>query len=261
MLGAIIGDIAGSVYEFQPTKSLDFPLFSPNSTFTDDTVLTMATAVWILEGENYANLLKDFTRRYPHRGYGSQYHHWALSNENAPYNSFGNGSAMRVSPVGFAFSTQAAVLEQAKANASFTHSHPEGIRGAQATALAIFLARQNDSKMEIKNRIEKDLGYNLSRTYKSIQPGYVFNETCQGSVPEALIAFLASKSYEDAIRKAIALGGDADTQACIAGGIAEAFYKGIPAEIKTEAANRLPGEFKGILNRFYLEKLGTNLNL
>lgn len=261
MLGAIIGDIIGSVYEFHSTKSMDFSLFNDRSTYTDDSVLTIATAKWLLDGGNFTNLLKDFTRRYPKRGYGSNYYRWALSENLAPYHSYGNGSAMRVSPVGFAFSGENEVLAKAKESAMVTHSHPEGVKGAQATALAIFHARQGRSKQTIKSRLEEDIKYNLSRCYDEIQSNYGFDETCQGSVPEAIIAFLSSSIYEDAVRRAIALGGDADTQACITGGIAEAFYKKIPEEIKKQAAIRLPQEFIGILKRFYLEKMRQTLSL
>jgi ADP-ribosylglycohydrolase len=260
MLGAIIGDIIGSAYEFHSTKSLNFPLFTNRSTFTDDTVLTMATAIWILEGKDYVQILKDFTRRYPNRGYGSNYFQWAHSTNNEPYNSFGNGSAMRISPVGFAYSTRAEVITKAKESALVTHNHPEGIKGAQAVALSIFLARKGKNKTEIKTLIEKDFGYNLSRTYQDIQSDYSFDVSCQGSVPEAIIAFLASNDFEDSIRKAIALGGDADTQACIVGGIAEAYFKEIPGKFKEEALNRLPQEFITILDRFYQEKMGQKLS-
>ena len=261
MLGAIIGDIIGSVYEFHSTKSMDFTLFNDRSTFTDDSVLTIATAKWLLDGGDYAHLLKNFSRRYPKRGYGSNYYRWALSENLAAYNSYGNGSAMRVSPVGFAFSSANGVLAKAKESAMVTHSHPEGFKGAQAVALAIYHARQGKSKKAIKSQLEENFEYNLNRSYDEIQPGYGFDETCQGSVPEAMIAFLSSDSYEDAIRRAIALGGDADTQACIAGGIAEAFYKEIPEEVIIQAAKKLPQEFIDILKRFYLEKMGQTLFL
>lgn len=261
MLGAIIGDIIGSVYEFHAAKSIDFNLFNDRSTFTDDSVLTIATAKWLLDDGNYAHLLKDFTRRYPGRGYGSNYLHWALSENHAPYGSFGNGSAMRVSPVGFAFPSEIEVLDKARESAMVTHNHPEGVKGAQAVALAVFLARQGKSKEEIKIRLETDFEYRLSRIYSETQAGYSFDETCQGSVPEAIIAFLSSSSYEDAIRKAIALGGDADTQACIAGAIAEAFYKEIPDEIIMQSVKRLPHEFTDILKRFYLEIMGKTVSL
>jgi ADP-ribosylglycohydrolase len=259
MLGAIIGDIIGSVYEFHPTKKLDFPLFSNHSTFTDDTVLTMATAKWLLEGGDYSQLLKDFTLRYPRRGYGSKYFQWANSVNTEPYNSFGNGSAMRVSPVGFSASTEKEILQLAEASAAVTHNHPEGIKGAQAVALAIFMARQRWSKSEIKAELHNKFGYDLNNSYAEIQPSYSFDETCQGSVPQAIVAFLTANSFENAIRRAVALGGDADTQACIAGGMAEAFFSEIPGEFKKEAAKRLPREFIEIIDRFYREKVKQNL--
>ena len=261
MLGAIIGDVIGSVFEFNPTKSPDFVLFTAASKFTDDTVLTIAVAACLLNDKEYPKTLKDFTLRYPHRGFGSRYFNWAHSDNDQPYFSFGNGSAMRVSPIGFAFRAREKVLAEARKSASVTHNHPEGIKGAQATALAIFLARQGASKFEIKTQIESDFGYDLHRNYRDIQPEYYFNETCQGSVPEAIIAFLASEDFEDAIRKAIALGGDADTQACIAGGIAEAFYKNIPAEFIAQTTCRLPEEFIEIIDRFYHKFLGRRMNL
>jgi ADP-ribosyl-[dinitrogen reductase] hydrolase len=260
MLGSLIGDIIGSVYEWHATNSLDFPLFNNHSTFTDDSVLTIATAHWLLDGGDYAQLIKNYTRRFPKRGYGSSFYRWAISENQAPYHSFGNGSAMRVSPVGFAFSNENEVLAKAKESAMVTHNHPEGVKGAQSVALAIYLARQGKSKKEIKTRLEKEFNYNLSRSYTEIQGNYGFDVTCQGSVPEAIIAFLSSNNYEEAIRKAICLGGDADTQACIAGGIAEAFYNEIPAAIITQAAKRLPQEFVVILKRFYLEKMGITLS-
>lgn len=261
MLGAIIGDIIGSVYEFHSTKSMDFSLFSDRSTFTDDSVLTIATAKWLLDGGDYAQLLKNFTRRYPKRGYGSNYYRWSLSENQAAYHSYGNGSAMRVSPVGFAFSSANEVLAKAKESAMVTHSHPEGIKGAQAVALAIYHARQGRSKQFMKSQLEEDFKYNLRRSYDEIQSNYGFDETCQGSVPEAIIAFLASDCYENTIRRAIALGGDADTQACIAGGIAEAFYKKVPEEIIIQATKKLPQEFIEILKRFYQEKMGQMISL
>lgn len=259
MLGAIIGDIIGSVYEFHPIKNLDFPLFTDHSTFTDDTVLTMATTKWLLDGGEYAQLLKEFSHRYPERGYGFKYFQWANSSNIEPYNSFGNGSAMRVSPVGFSASSEKEILQLAEASAAVTHNHPEGIKGAQSVALAIFMARQKKSKSEIKTVLQKKFDYDLNSNYAAIQASYNFNETCQGSVPQAIFAFLASANFEDAIRKAVALGGDADTQACIAGGIAEAYYGEIPGNHKKEAARRLPGEFIEIINRFYREKLNQNL--
>jgi len=253
MIGSIVGDVIGSVYEFNPLKSTDFPLFTSTSTYTDDTVLSMAVAKCILEKCDLVQTFKDFTRRYPGRGYGHHFLQWVNSESAEPYQSFGNGSAMRVSPVGFAFSSHQQVLAEAKRSAEVTHNHAEGIKGAQATALAIFLARKKNSKETIKNEIEMAYRYDLSRSIDRIRPNYQFDVTCQGSVPEAIIAFLESTDFEDAIRKSISLGGDADTQACITGGIAEAFYGSVPAKLIEETRLRLPDEFLSILDRFSRE--------
>jgi len=256
MLGSIIGDVIGSVFEFNPVKTTSFPLFCEVSTFTDDTVLTIAVAKCILDDCEYVPTLKDFTLRYPGQGYGHHYYQWAISDNAHPYNSFGNGSAMRVSPVGFAFQSRSQVLVEAEKSAKITHNHPEGIKGSQAVALAVYMARQGESKGEIKHEINKVFGYDLSRTIEMIRPTYHFDVTCQGSVPEAIIAFLESSNYEDAIRLSISLGGDADTQACITGGIAEAFYKDIPSDIVEETRARLPEEFLTIIDRFRKKYLG-----
>jgi len=231
MIGAIAGDIIGSVYEAHPIKTEDFPLFSPGCRFTDDTVMTVATADAILTGKGYAAAYKEWGRLYPHAGYGGMFRQWLRSDDSKPYNSFGNGSAMRVSPVGFAFDSLDKVLEEAKKSAEVTHNHPEGIKGAQAVAAAIYLARTGKGKKEIKDYIETTFDYDLSATLTEIRPGYRFDPTCRGSVPQAVIAFLESSSYEDAVRKAISLGGDTDTQACITGGIAQAYYKTIDDHI------------------------------
>ena len=223
MLGAIAGDVIGSVYEAHPIKYTDFPLFGRSSHFTDDTVLTVAAAYSILEKVDYATAFKTFGRRYPGAGYGSSFYQWIFSPDGRPYNSWGNGSAMRVSPVGFAFESIDAVLEEAERSASVTHNHPEGIKGAQATALAVFLARKGENTDFIKSKIEKRFNYNLNRTLEDIRPEYRFDVSSQGSVPESIIAFLESNNFEDAVRKAVSLGGDSDTMACIAGGIAHAF--------------------------------------
>jgi ADP-ribosylglycohydrolase len=238
MLGAIIGDIIGSVHEGAGTKTKDFPLFVPRSTFTDDTVLTVAVAEWILTGQDLVDLLLAYFHDYPGRGYGGMFHQWGHSSSREPYNSFGNGAAMRVSPVGFAFETMEEVLDWAERSAAVTHNHPEGIRGAQATAAAIFLARRIRDKLEIRDALQSQFGYNLSARLDEIRPSYGFDETCQGTVPQALAAFLESTSYEDAIRNAISLGGDADTLACITGGIAEAYY-GLPQALAETARERL----------------------
>jgi len=250
MLGAMIGDIVGSVYEWHNIKTTDFVLFKSNSTFTDDTVLTAATAKALMTGMDYAEAYQDFARRYEGRGYGGNFSRWIWAEDPQPYNSWGNGSAMRVSPVWFDFDTAAEVLAEAERSAAVTHNHPEGIKGAQATALAILLARQGASQSDIRREIADRFDYDLNRKLVDIRPGYAFDVSCQGSVPEAIIAFLESESYEDAIRKAISLGGDSDTIACIAGGIAEAFYGGVPEEIAAEGRKRLPREFVQILEDF-----------
>lgn len=251
MLGAIAGDIVGSVYEAAPTKSVDFPLFSISSRFTDDTVLTVAVAHAILEGRDYAHALRKFGRRYPNAGYGSSFIQWLQRQDLGPYDSWGNGAAMRVSPVGFAFDNIDQVLHEARRSAAVSHSHSEGIKGAQATALAILLARQGESKDAICSEISDRFGYSLDRSLDEIRPDYRFDVSCQGSVPESIIAFLESHDLEDAIRKAISLGGDSDTMACIAGGIAEAYYKEVPAAIQTGVFERLPYDLAQIVKRFY----------
>ncbi len=250
MLGAIAGDVIGSVFEHQRIKSKEFQLFSYVSTFSDDTVLTIAVAHAILSGLDYATALKSFGRRYPNAGYGISFLEWLYSPESQPYNSWGNGAAMRVSPVGFAFESVDDVLREAGRSAEVTHNHPEGIKGAQATALAVFLARNEKSKEEIRGEISRRFHYKLEQTLEGIRPIYRFDVSCQGSVPQSIIAFLESKSFEDAIRNAISLGGDSDTMACIAGGIAEAHYGEVPAEIAEEVRVRLPEEFLHVIDQF-----------
>jgi ADP-ribosylglycohydrolase len=250
MLGAIAGDIIGSAYEWRRTKSYDFDLFTPRSRFTDDTVLTIAVADCILHNKEYATTFKEYGRSFPRAGWGGMFSRWIRSDNIAPYNSFGNGSAMRVSPIGFAFNTLDRVLDEAKHTAEVTHNHSEGIKGAQAVAVAIFFARNGHDKAVIKEYIEKRFDYNLHRSWEDIRPSYRANETCQGSVPEAIIAFLDSTSFEDAVRKAVSLGGDADTQACIAGGIAQAYYKDIPNTIVQRVRSVLLPDFIQILDDF-----------
>jgi len=250
MLGAIAGDIIGSVYEASPIKSTEFRLFSPRATFTDDTVLTVASAYAIIENIDYADAFKRFGKKYPHAGYGVSFYHWIFSSDSRPYYSWGNGSAMRVSPVGFAFDSIDDVLREAEKSAVVTHNHPEGIKGAQATALAVFFARKGESKEYIKREISNRFAYNLNRTLNEIRPGYRFDVSCQGSVPESIIAFLEARDFEDAVRKAVSLGGDSDTMACIAGGIAQAFYQEIPEEIVHNVRARLPEEFLLIMDEF-----------
>ncbi|MEK6476538.1 ADP-ribosylglycohydrolase family protein [Catalinimonas sp. 4WD22] len=252
MLGAIAGDIIGSVYEASPIKRTDFPLFQSASTFTDDTVLTVAVADCLLNQKDYTATLQQYGRKYPDAGYGGNFMQWIMDKNPKPYNSWGNGSAMRVSPVGWAFDKLEQVLEEAKKSAAVTHNHPEGIKGAQATATAIFLARKGNSKSEIKAYIEENFGYDLSRKLEDIRPYYSFDVSCQGSVPQAIIAFLESESLEDSIRRAVSLGGDSDTQACIAGSIAEAFYGSVPADIAQEVVDRLPKDLRNVTEKFKL---------
>lgn len=228
MIGALAGDIIGSIYEGHPIKTKDFPLFGSRCHFTDDSVLTLAVAKAILEGVSYQAAIREVGRRYPRAGYGGSFIRWLLSESPQPYNSWGNGSAMRVSPVGFAFGSIEKVLEEAKKAAEITHNHPEGIKGAQATALAVFLARTIGDKERIKNEIQDRFHYDLEQPLDDIRPDYCFDISCQNTVPQALRAFLESASYEDAVRNAISLGGDSDTLACITGGIADAYYGGVP---------------------------------
>lgn len=250
MLGAIAGDIIGSVYEWNNIKTTDFPLFRPDCFFTDDTVLTVALAESIMTGADYAVLMKKYYHSYPNAGYGGSFHKWARSANSRPYNSWGNGAAMRVSPVGFVFESLEDVLNRAKAYTSLTHNHPEGIKGACATASAIFLARTGMNKNGIRKHIVDSFGYDLNRSCDEIRPVYEFNESCQRTVPEAIIAFLESESFEHAIRLAISLGGDSDTLACITGGIAEAFY-GVPENIKTKVLEILDDELRSTTLEFF----------
>jgi ADP-ribosylglycohydrolase len=217
MLGAIAGDIIGSVYEARSVKTINFELFPSRARFTDDTALTLATAEALLGDGDYAGAYRRYGRAFPNAGYGGSFFGWLFSEHAGPYHSWGNGAAMRVSPVGFALETVEGVLAEAAKSASVTHSHPEGIKGAQATALAVFLARSGERRAKIKSEIQRRFGYDLGRSIDAIRPGYCFDVSCQGSVPESLIAFLESTDYESAVGNAISLGGDADTVACIAG--------------------------------------------
>jgi ADP-ribosylglycohydrolase len=250
IIGAVIGDVIGSVFEWNNIKTTDFDLFNPKCDFTDDTVLTIAVADCILNKKDFAKTIWEYGRKYRGRGYGGSFIKWLQENNLKPYGSFGNGSAMRVSAVGFAFNDIETVLEVAKQSAEVTHNHPEGIKGAQATATAIFLARQGKSKQEIKDYITQTFNYNLDFTLDEIRPTYKFDETCQGSVPQAIVAFLESSDFESAIRLAISIGGDSDTIACITGGIASAYYKEIPKEIMDFVAEKLPSEYIEIMNKF-----------
>jgi ADP-ribosylglycohydrolase len=250
MLGAIAGDIIGSVYESNNIKTKEFSLFDPRCHFTDDTVLTVALADAILSNNDYAARMKSYFHRYPNAGYGASFYQWALSSSDQPYYSYGNGAAMRTSPVGWAFESLAEVLEKAGQFSEVTHNHPQGIKGARVTAAAVFLARTGRSKEEIRSYIETTFHYDLSGTLDEIRPGYVFDVSCQGTVPPAIRAFLESRDFEDAIRNAISLGGDSDTLACITGGIAEAFYGGVPRFISEKVWEILDPDLREVTLRF-----------
>lgn len=250
MIGAIAGDIIGSVYEHRPIKTKDFPLFHANCRFTDDSVLTVAVAKAIMEDGDYQKWMQKIGRRYPNAGYGGSFIGWLYSEDPVPYNSWGNGSAMRVSPVGFVFDSVDEVLHEAARSAEVSHNHPEGIKGAQATALSVFLARTEKDKALIRKEIASRFGYDLERTVEGIRPFYRFDISCQGTVPEAIIAFLDSESYEDAVRNAVSLGGDSDTLACITGGIAEAYYGPAGDSIAENVKRILPADLWTITCEF-----------
>jgi ADP-ribosylglycohydrolase len=257
MIGAITGDIVGSVYEWNQIKTKDFPLFADDCFFTDDSILTIALADAILNGTPYVENLKTFTRAYPGGGYGGRFFEWAHSPDPKPYNSWGNGAAMRISPAGFAYGDLNTVLQKAKEYTEVTHNHPEGIKGGQATAAAIFLARNGKSKPEIKRYVEDTFGYDLATHVDEIRPEYSFNESSQETVPQAIRAFIDSTDFEDAIRTAVSLGGDSDTLACITGGIAQAFYGGVPEWIQAEVYRVLDHRLGGITRAFMRNYCGN----
>jgi len=250
MLGAIAGDVIGSIYERQRTKEKDFPLFSPGSRFTDDSVLTCAVADRLLHGGDYVRTFHDWFHAYPNAGYGGTFIRWAMLRQDQPYGSWGNGSAMRVSPVGWLAASLAEAVAEAKASAEVTHDHPEGIRGAQAVAACIHLARTGHDKQAIRDHVEREFAYRLDERLDDIRPIYRFDVSCQGSVPQSIIAFLESEDWEDAVRNAVSLGGDADTMAAIAGSIAEAFYGGVPDAIAAEVMTRLDEPLARIVRGF-----------
>lgn len=249
MLGALAGDIIGSIYEWHNIKTTEFPLFSPRGHFTDDSVLTIALADAILSGSDYGVLLKKYYHLYPDAGFGGNFAAWAESSQTTPYNSWGNGAAMRISPAGFAYPTLEETLKKAEAFTAITHNHPEGIKGGQATAAAIFLARTGSSKSDLREYITSAFGYDLTRTLDEIRPTYTYDISSQGTVPQAITAFLESNDFEDALRKAVSLGGDCDTLTCITGGIAQAFY-GIPPEIAEKVYSYLDEPLSDITRRF-----------
>ena len=253
IIGAIAGDIIGSIYEFHPIKTKEFPLFHKRSTFTDDTIMTLAVAKWLLNDkdskEELVKQLQYFGNEYPHGGYGRMFKNWLQTENPEPYGSWGNGSAMRVSPVAWVGETLEEVQKLAKLSSIVTHDHPEGVKGALATADAIYLARLGSSKEEIKAHVELRYGYDLDRTVDEIRPHYKFDVSCQGCVGESIICFLDAEDYEDTIRNCISLGGDADTMAAIAGGIASAFWE-VPNSIHAEAIDRLDDDLFAVLKEF-----------
>ena len=277
MIGAIIGDTVGSVYEFNNTKDYDFTLFNSESGYTDDSVMTMAVASWLLKDKKltYQGLedtMVDFGENCPcpMGGYGTGFYRWLFSPDRLwqfddrygespyrsktgrhPYGSYGNGSAMRVSAVGWFFDTLEETERVAAISAAITHNHPEGIKGAQATAASIFLARTGKTKEEIRDYVEKTYGYDLHKSWEYWHPIYGWEDSCQGTVPQAIIAFLDSTDFEDAIRKAVSLGGDSDTLACITGGIAEAYYKAIPKYMVDRTLGNMPKALRDLIDEFH----------
>ncbi len=249
MLGAIAGDIIGSIYEHRTIKTTDFPLFGKGCAATDDSVLTIATADALMQGKNFARCYRSYARRYPNAGYGAMFLRWMADDRAGPYNSFGNGSAMRVSPVGWFAESRDQALNLAADSARVTHDHPEGIKGAQAVALAIRLALAKTSGENIARQVTEEFGYDLSVPVARIRDNYGFDVTCQGSVPQALRCAIEARSYEESVRMAVSLGGDTDTQACIAGSVTEARF-GLPADIADRAIGYLDDELRSVVRRF-----------
>ena len=263
MYGALLGDMIGAPYEFdRGNKTKEFPLFCEESHFTDDSVMTIAVAEALLDSqfredgeirEALVQSMRKWGRKYPHAGYGGRFRHWLQADDPQPYGSYGNGSAMRVSAAGWLFDTLEETRHMARLTAEVTHNHPEGIKGAEATACAIFLARTGSGKEEIRDFIIREFGYDLSRSCDEIRPTYYHVESCQKTVPEAITAFLEGTDFEDVIRTAVSLGGDCDTLTCIAGSIAEAFY-GVPAILEAECRSRLPEDMVYVLGRFDISR-------
>ena len=254
MLGAIVGDIIGSVYEFDNHRSKEFPLFTERSHFTDDTILTIATAEALMRSDwDFAGRYREYGRKYP-SSYGNNFHRWIHDDDAGPYNSFGNGSAMRVSPVAWFEKHDHRVMILAERSAEVTHNHPEGIKGAQATAMAILWARQGVPRNRIRRDIEMRFGYDLSASVDELRETYQYNETCQQTVPEAIVCFLEANGFEDSIRNAISIGGDSDTLAAITGSISEAKW-GVPEEIGREALSRLDKHLREVLEAFKTSEL------
>ncbi len=259
MFGAILGDIIGSPYEFdQGNKSKDFPLFVQESCFTDDSVMTLAVAEALLQSgqpeeqtvkQRLVSSMQKWGRRYPGAGYGGRFAGWLRAKNPQPYNSWGNGSAMRVSSVGWLYDSLETTRQVARWTAEVTHNHPEGIKGAESVAAVIWLARNGKSKAELRAYVETAFGYDLSRSCDEIRPGYYHVESCQQTVPEAMTAFFEGQDFEDVIRTAVSLGGDCDTLTCIAGSMAEAYY-GVPRVLYDVVMDSLPDDLKGVLTQY-----------
>ena len=260
MLGAIIGDIVGSIYEFDNIKTKNFELFDRECFFTDDTVMSVAVAEALLDTQpddrenviknKLTESMKKWGREYPHAGYGGHFSYWLTTDDIQPYNSYGNGSAMRVAAAGWLYDDMFTTRNMARLTSAVTHNHPEGIKGAEATAAAIFLARNGASKQEIREYIEKEFSYDLNFTCDEIRPTYYFNETCMNTVPQAIVAFLDGESFEDVIRTGVSIGGDTDTLCAIAGSVAEAYY-GIPEDIGETAKSFLTEDLLEVVEKFY----------
>lgn len=255
MIGAIIGDIVGSIYEFDNIRTKDFPFYAPEKDYTDDSILTIATADWLLHGGAPEHFYYEYATRhpYPMGSYGEGFVSWVKRVSRSigftPYNSCGNGSAMRVGPVGWAFDREKEILDAARVSSACTHNHPEGIKGAQATALSIFMARQGCSKEAIREAIERKFDYDLDFTCDEIRPIYQWGATCQDTVPQAIRAFIDGSDFEDCVRNAISIGGDSDTLGCITGSIAEAFY-GVPRDMADKAMTYLPEDLRNVVLQF-----------
>lgn len=271
MIGAIIGDIAGSIYEFDNITTKDFPFFGPGAVYTDDSILTLATAEWLMKGGNAGGYYARYALANPDPmgGYGGMFRQWAeqsVCGVAAPYNSCGNGSAMRVGPVGWTSDDKAEVMRKAQESAACTHSHPEGVKGAQAVALCILMARRGDSKDTVRQTIEREFGYDLSASVACLQQHYSWqgidgrgnSGICQHSVPQAIVCALEASDFEDAVRNAVSIGGDSDTIACITGAVAEALY-GVPQVLYDDALRRLPPHFQAIIKEFE-QRYGNRVN-
>ena len=252
MLGAIAGDVLGSIHEFHPIRTKNFILLNPECIFTDDTVMTAAVADSLMNKIPYVESLQMWGRKYPRAGYGGWFKEWIHSDFPKPYNSFGNGSAMRCSSIGWLFDDENSVLEEAKESAEITHNHPEGVKGAQAVALGVMLGRQGSTKLEIQEKLEDLFDYDLSQTLEQVKFNYSFDVTCQGSVPQAIISFLESEDFEHAIRNAISLGGGAVTKKCIAGALAEGYYMKIPDQIKEFVLTRITPDILDVLHQLHV---------